>query len=415
MSVSIPSGWREVELRDLLAESDERVGPRSDLPLLSVTKYDGAVLAKDRFSRVLASKDLSRYRVAPRDAVVIDPMLLWDGVIALQHRFAEGVVSPDYRVFRFTSDTDPAFFDYLAHAGAMRRQYARAARGTNVRRRRISRDDFLAIRVVVPPLGEQRQIAATLMAVDEAIAAGKAVVQHLREVRQVLVEALVAPSGNSIVLRGETRSPPSAWHEVRLGDVLTGIDAGWSPACEPDAAGANEWGVLKVSCASWGEFLPGENKRLPRKLEPRPELQVRPGDLLMSRANTKDLVGRAVLVRETPPRLLLSDKLLRLSVKPDAAAPAFINLVLASKRVRELIEDSATGSSKSMKNISQDAVRALPVTLPPVAVQEEIASAVEVVDARIRVEEGVVEQRRTAQRALQGELLSGRLRVRDAA
>jgi len=63
-----------------------------------------------------------------------------------------------------------------------------------------------------------------------------------------------------------------------------------------------------------GEFRPGENKAVSagRNVDPRHE--IRSGDVLVSRANTEAYVGAPALVRHTRPRLLLSDKSLRLKV-----------------------------------------------------------------------------------------------------
>jgi len=74
---------------------------------------------------------------------------------------------------------------------------------------------------------------------------------------------------------------------------------------------AEEWGVLKVGTVSFGVYQQFENKALPAALEPRPEYEVHSGDFLMSRANTTNLVGVCALVKQTRPKLMLSDKIFR--------------------------------------------------------------------------------------------------------
>ena len=41
---------------------------------------------------------------------------------------------------------------------------------------------------------------------------------------------------------------------------------------------SSEWGVLKVSAVTWGEYRPLENKQLPDHLEPKAEYEVKPND-----------------------------------------------------------------------------------------------------------------------------------------
>src|SRR5690606_20795619 len=119
-----------------------------------------------------------------------------------------------------------------------------------------------------------------------------------------------------------------------------------------------EWGVLKVGCVNYGRFRESENKALPADLAPLPEYEVRVGDVLVSRANTRELVGSAAFVHATRKRLLLCDKLFRLHYCP-SVNPQFLVLLLQSAACRHQLEADATGASGSMQNIGQDSIRGL--------------------------------------------------------
>ncbi|BFO14564.1 hypothetical protein SHKM778_09520 [Streptomyces sp. KM77-8] len=105
---------------------------------------------------------------------------------------------------------------------------------------------------------------------------------------------------------------PDGWVRVRLGDVLDAIEAGKSFTCEPRPAEPEEWGIVKVSAMTYGSFDEAENKAVPAGAAVNPTYEISPGDVLVSRANTKAYVGAPVLVGDCRPRLLLSDKSLRL-------------------------------------------------------------------------------------------------------
>ncbi len=111
-----------------------------------------------------------------------------------------------------------------------------------------------------------------------------------------------------------------------LGDLLLDIQAGKSPSCEERPATSDEWGVLKVSAVSWGAFKPEENKVLPQNFVVPPEYEVQTGDLLISRANTVELVGATVLVNGTRAKLMLSDKTLRLVTKDNLVSKSYLQL-----------------------------------------------------------------------------------------
>lgn len=176
---------------------------------------------------------------------------------------------------------------------------------------------------------------------------------------------------------------PEDWCWVPLGALLTDIQAGWSPSAQARPKEGDEWGVLKVSACSWGAFKPEENKALLSGETPRPELQVQQGDFLISRANTVELVGRSVVVEATPPHLMLSDKTLRLSVVPGCNV-AYLNLANLAQVARAHYESEATGTSSSMRNVSQRIIRRTPIPLPPRAEQDRIVAKVDELMAMVR-------------------------------
>lgn len=187
--------------------------------------------------------------------------------------------------------------------------------------------------------------------------------------------------------------PPkeTALKQTPLGDVLVDIQAGKCLSCEERPASLEEWGVLKVSALTWGEFRPWENKVLPAGFEVPTDLEVRSGDLLISRSNTTELVGAIALVGETRSRLMLSDKTLRLVPRRDVVSPEYLEYALRTPACRDFIEQNATGASSSMKNITQSTIRSIPLLLPPLAEQRRIAARLkeelaEVVRARAAVE-----------------------------
>ncbi len=197
-------------------------------------------------------------------------------------------------------------------------------------------------------------------------------VARLRE----LIRALAVQG--RLLGQSEPRSAdlPPDWTWKRLGDLVASSEAGWSPSCPEQPRREGRWGILKVSAVSWGEFDAAANKELPLELQPRPQYEVQHGDFLLSRANTAELVARSVVVKNPPPRLLLSDKIIRLKLKQEVDAE-YLNLVNNSSAARSHYQALASGTSASMKNVSREVVLALPVPLPPLAEQTRIVTRVD--------------------------------------
>jgi len=169
---------------------------------------------------------------------------------------------------------------------------------------------------------------------------------------------------------------PKGWKWVRLGDLVNASEAGWSPTCIGSPRRQSQWGVLKVSAVSWGRFDASANKELPPDLSPRPEYEVKDGDFLLSRANTEELVARSVVVGKAEPKLMLSDKIIRLDVS-SCMSRLFLNLCNNASHSRMHYASNASGTSSSMKNVSREVVLRTPVPLPPLAEQSRIVTRVE--------------------------------------
>ncbi|NQY86177.1 MAG: restriction endonuclease subunit S [Colwellia sp.] len=170
---------------------------------------------------------------------------------------------------------------------------------------------------------------------------------------------------------------PKAWEWCYLENTALTSEAGWSPRCLPTARENEKWGVLKVSAVTWGVFNPDENKELPSSLDPRPQYEVHSGDFLISRANTAELVARAVIVpTDAPKKLMMSDKIIRFVLSPRVEG-AYISLVNNSRFSRTYYAEVAGGTSSSMKNVSREHIRSLVIALPPITEQNRIITKVD--------------------------------------
>jgi type I restriction enzyme, S subunit len=205
---------------------------------------------------------------------------------------------------------------------------------------------------------------------------------------------------------------------MRVKHLTRSIEQGRSPQCEGfPVEDEGEWGVLKVGCVNSGTFNSQENKALPADLEPIPSLAISTGDLLISRANTREIVGRAAVAVEDYPNLMLCDKLYRLRLKPDSASSSFLSLYLGSSEARGPIELGATGASASMVNIGQSTILELEIAVPPIdeqlAIEYAIQRETQKLDALTAEAERTIELLQERRVALISAAVTGKIDVRD--
>lgn len=257
-----------------------------------------------------------------------------------------------------------------------------AGHGTKV----VRMDEWRSVPLAIPPVAEQQAIVAYLdratKLIDERVAKWERLIALLQERRNALITNAVTKGLDAAVSKKDSEEEwlgtiPTHWQAARLRRVLTWIEQGWSPDCENREADGNEWGVLKAGCVNSGKFVESEHKALPASERPIPNLEVREGDLLMSRASgSRELVGSVAVVPACRPRLLLCDKVFRLHLDEHQMRKRFAALALNSRVARSQIESVLSGGRGLANNIAQSVVKDLLVALPPRDEQDEIVSYV---------------------------------------
>lgn len=163
---------------------------------------------------------------------------------------------------------------------------------------------------------------------------------------------------------------------VRLESLLHFIDTGKSFKCDEVSPNDNQCGIIKVSAVTWGTFQENESKTCYSNDSWVEAYAIHPNDFLICRANTAALVGGCVIVDNISKRLMLSDKVLRLHYT-NLVYPRYVLWALRTPLARNQFGKAATGTSESMKNISQDTIRRLTIPLPPLAEQKCIVEKLE--------------------------------------
>lgn len=199
---------------------------------------------------------------------------------------------------------------------------------------------------------------------------------------------------------GERRAVPM----VRLGDVLLGNPRnGYSPKA---VAGWTGLQALGLGCLTVKGFAPIQLKNVPDTPLARAAV-LADGDLLMSRANTRELVGLVGRYESTGRPCIYPDLMMRLRTDEDRCLSEYLEIVLRSARVRREVTAGARGTSESMVKIGAELVKGLEMPLPPVDEQRRIVAAHAAFERRIAGLERVRAKRVRLLQGLVDHLLSG--------
>lgn len=221
----------------------------------------------------------------------------------------------------------------------------------------VVRGDFESTRVRIPSLPEQRRIV-------DLLSRAEGIVRLRREAETKAAELIPALF---IDMFGDPATNPKGWPLRKVADFVSRFEGGKN--IQAGSENGSAYRILKVSAATSGVYRESESKPAPDGYTPPPSHIVRAGDMLFSRANTEELVGATAIVGSTDGKTLLPDKLWRF-VWAEPVDPTYMHALFQSSRVRRELGKLSSGTSASMRNISQGKLFGLSLPVAPYAKQK---------------------------------------------
>lgn len=350
--------WRTATLRHIAPPSTADIKPSPcdrvwSLSLDQIESGTGAVLEK-RY--VQADEAGSSTFYFDTDNVLYSKLRPYLNKVVLPDE--PGIATTELIPLRPNKDVvDARYLAYYLRSQGFVNQASHQVAGANLPR--VVMNWFWTHEVPLPTPSEQRRIVELL---DQADA-----LRRLRREADAKAERILP----ALFLRmfGDPATNPMRWPVKPVSEAIGSVDAGWSAPSEGRPSIGNERGVLKVSAVTSGRFRPEENKAVLEIPDDKTLVTPRRGDLLFSRANTRELVAATCLVENDYPSLFLSDKLWRLTPHEGITSALFLKQLFWNDGVRDKFRASSSGSSGSMLNISKDAMLRTLVPLPPFEMQ----------------------------------------------
>lgn len=255
--------------------------------------------------------------------------------------FNRNLVDPTYLKFAINDTLDELIAQ--AHGG--------------VGLRHITKGKLEATEINLPPLEEQRRIAAALGLYLTRISSIRSDLQQARELgvryKDCILDAAFGETDQSEVPRKFSL----------LSEFVDGGPAnGWSPKTGPDATGALS---LKLTATTSGYLRLDDAavKRLYERPDENSRYWLEPGDLLVQRANAIEHLGAAAIYDGPSLTYVYPDLMMRLRIS-DSNKRRYLWRYLNSSTARRFLRSRATGTAGNMPKINGETLRSLPIPLP---------------------------------------------------
>lgn len=345
--MSIP--WQDTPFGEFLKPNTRpyTLGPNQDANLVGMRWYGDGPFHRELKSAMKIAK--KTHFVIKAGDVIYNKLFAWKGSFGVVPPALDGMfVSdkfPTYVLDR--SKVDESWLRWFFRWPPLWEQARTMSKGSAaLSKLTLNPPKFLLLKMPLPHIDEQRELATRL----DGLAAKTEEARGLQD--QALIES--ANLLKTALRRFATKVNATG----RLGQVLTGKPRnGWSAKCDNANNGIP---VLSLGAVTGFRYRATEFKKTSLHADKDGHFWLKPGDLLITRSNTPELVGHAAIYNGSPSPCIYPDLMMRLPLNLDQVDPTFVWYWLQSPPVRDFIFGKAKGTSSTMKKISQGIVMAIP-------------------------------------------------------
>lgn len=352
------------KLGTVITEYSVRNKSKENIPVYSVTNEQG--FCTGYFSKEVASKDCTTYKIVPQGYFAYNPSRINVGSVDWQDCEERVIVSPLYVVFGVDKKLDQ---QYLLHylKSDIARTYINALATGSVRDN-LKFSVLQELPINLRPIDEQRKLASVLDYVDSVIG--------LRNEELSTLDTLV--KSRFVELFGDMFLNSKAWKKQELdslADVVSGITKGRKTK-EPHLI---EVPYMAVSNVKDGYIDWTTVKTIQATQQEIEQYRLLPDDVLMTEGGDPDKLGRGAILKEPLQNCIHQNHIFRVRLNESLILPAFFEEYLKHQKAKRYFLGCAKQTT-GIASINMRQLKALPVLLPPLELQEQFAAFVEQTD-----------------------------------
>ena len=410
MSERVPEGWSPALFGDLakvvngfafkssdFVEKSETSVPiirMSSLKAGSIDLTDAVYVAEEK------TKGLEKFLLSEGDFVF--------GMSGSISNFAiikeqDGVCYQNQRVGRLsTINASSEFVSQLFLSEGVTRQIeGLAAGGAQLN---ISSSQIENLKILTPPLPEQKKIASILTSVDEVIETTQKQIDKLQDLKKATMNELLTKGiGHTEFKDSELGRIPKSWEVKSLGDFvkLQGGNAFQSSEFQDFGIPVIRISNIKNGTVSLDDCVYFADSKNLQKFE------VKNGDILLAMSGaTTGKIG----IYKSKNKAYLNQRVGRFKILDcRRVEKAFLHYLVQSDIFSDATLRDAIGGAQP--NISSAQVEGISYAFPTTYEQKEIAKTLESIDKKMQINQQKLSQTQSLKKSLMQDLLTGKVRV----
>ena len=348
-----------VKIGDVISEYSVRNKFDENIPVYSVTNEKG--FCTGYFSKEVASKDKSTYKIVPRGYFAYNPSRINVGSVDWQKYEDRVIVSPLYVVFGVSDRLDRQYLLHYLKSDMMLSFIKEYATGSV--RDNLKLADLGKFPINLRPVEEQRQIAVTLDKIDDLIAKRRQQLDKLDElVKSRFIEMFGEPENNN-----------KAWPVKSLDKLCTVGSSKRVYQSEQSSEGVPFWRisdlVSKIDTGTVDSAL-FISKIKYAELK-RAGLVPVTGDILVTSRGT---LGRCYIIQDEDCFYFQDGMISWLSNYSEEITPLYLQYLFTMSGFRKQIDNMQAGSTVAYLSIVM--LKKLQVMVPDKALQDQFATFV---------------------------------------
>lgn len=409
-----PVDWEVKRLGDHIDECKERNSENNKITVYTVSNIYGFVSSDEFFDKKVYGRNLKTYKIVDYEDFAYNPYRINVGSLGLFKKKSKGLVSPAYIVFKIRNSQklDSDFLFKLLKSDKYINEVRRISMSRGSVRRSLAFKDLAEFKIPLPPLPEQRKIAAVLSAVEEIREKTEAVIEAARKLKKSLMKHLFTygpvSSGeaeNVLLKETEIGLIPEGWGVVRLGNKGK-FQYGYTTSAREENTGTRflritdikEDGVIDWNTVPYG-VIDSENLNKFRLSE---------GDILFARIGAT--TGKTCIIEGAVPNAIFASYLIRF-VGYEELYARYVFYYTQTRRYQELVNAAKEGKLK--KGLNATELKSFRLPLPSFGEQRKIADIFSALDRKIMAEEYKKKGFQQLFQTLLHNLMTARIRVTE--
>ncbi len=228
----VPSDWMTFRVGDCLERVERSVEVQADkfYTQIGIRSHGKGLFYKEQVAGVeLGNKAV--FWIVP-DCFILNIVFAWEQAIGKTTQAEVGMIG-SHRFLMYRPVKDRVDIDYLISFFLTKRGtdiLEAASSGGAGRNKTLGQDRFLKSKIVLPPLPEQRKIAAILATQDKVIELKTKLLEETKRRKKALMQRLLAPMGEKRLEAASPRGEAAScrfgaeWQIVRLSDLFLPVN-----------------------------------------------------------------------------------------------------------------------------------------------------------------------------------------------